>query len=115
MNEKQMKNLKKLDDFSKYPVNWNGYGAPTISCDLIAKMKGLALLLNYQPDIFPTARRSIQFEYEKEDGSYLEFELFNDKLQMYSINSVGTESTSLLDFDAKAINEEINKFYGCSI
>lgn len=44
-----------------------------------------------QPDIFPTFRDSVQFEYEEPDGEYLEFEVFEDKIGVFSITSNGKE------------------------
>ncbi|MDF1495230.1 hypothetical protein [Caproiciproducens sp. CPB-2] len=112
-DEKMSENLKRLDAFSKFETNWNGHGAAPIPMNVIAKMKGLVLTLAHQPDIFPTACDSIQFEYEKDDGSYLEFELFEDKLQVFSMDSKGTENTSYVNFDAQEINKVVNNFYGC--
>lgn len=39
------------------------------------------------PDIFFTFRDSVQFEYEKSNGAYLEFEVFEDKIGVFSISS----------------------------
>ncbi|KJE25644.1 hypothetical protein LG52_3208 [Geobacillus kaustophilus] len=36
-----------------------------------------------QPKLFPTARDSIQLEFEKENGDYLEFELFENKIDVF--------------------------------
>ena len=98
---------------AKLPDNWNGNGAESIPLSLISKMRGLVLTLSHQPDIFPTACNSIQFEYEKEDGSYLEFELFEEQLKLFAIDRVGAESTRLLTFDAQEINKVVDNFYGC--
>ncbi len=46
-------------------------------------------MLPILPDIFPTFRDSIQFEYEKSDGEYLEFEVFEDKIGVFSLSSDG--------------------------
>lgn len=43
------------------------------------------------PDIFPTFRDSVQFEYEKSNGEYLEFEIFEDKIGVFCIADDGKE------------------------
>lgn len=116
MSEKKMKNLEKLDSFNSYEVNWNGNNASPISKELISMMKGLVITLSYQPEIFPTACDSIQFEYEKDDGAYLEFELFENKIiRIYSVDSKGLEEESRIAFDSGVINEVVNKFYGIKL
>ena len=57
--------------------NWNLYGAKHFSIDLIDFVKKLVDKLDSQPDIYPTARDSIQLEYEKSGKYYLEFEIFS--------------------------------------
>lgn len=44
-------------------------------------------MLPILPDIFLTFRDSVQFEYEKPDGEYLEFEVFEDKIGVFSITA----------------------------
>ena len=44
-------------------------------------------LLKFQPNIFPTGRQSIQFEYEKANGNYLEIEIFEGNITSFSIIS----------------------------
>lgn len=114
MQEMKINNLKKLDSFLLYKENWNGYGALPLSEKLISKMRGIIFALNYQPEVFPTACDSIQFEYEKEDGEYLEFELYdNGIIKTFKMDKYGNESTEEYDFDFSKVNEEISKFYEC--
>lgn len=42
-------------------------------------MKDVLAGLDVEPDVFPTARDSIQLEYENSSEDYLEFEVFPDK------------------------------------
>ena len=74
-------------------------------------MKYLVLRLNIQPEIFPTARGSIQFEYEKETGEYLEFELFDTKLKVLTMGSDGNNYSCYMDIDIEEINKVIDEFY----
>ena len=41
--------------------------------------------LDYQPEVFPTARRTIQMEYELDDNSYLEFEVYSDYIAVMEV------------------------------
>ena len=72
--------LKTIKDISKLEFDWNGYGANPINKKAIKLSKDIIMILDVQPDIFPTARQSIQMEYRTENGSYLEFEIFEDKI-----------------------------------
>lgn len=74
------RNVVTLDSFLKLERDWNGYDGEKFDSNLILKCKKILDTLSYQPDIFPTARGSVQFEYELEDKSYLEFEIYMDKV-----------------------------------
>jgi hypothetical protein len=76
---------ERLTDFSRLPNNWNGYGAQSFSPQIIDKAKNILNNLTISPDIFATGRNSIQFEYEKDNGDYLEFEVFQDRIKYFSI------------------------------
>ena len=41
--------------------------------------------LKDQPFIAPTARDSIQMEFEKENGDYFEIEIFANRISVYSV------------------------------
>lgn len=79
--QRRQYNIEKLLSFEQLQDNWNGYGAKSFSRQLIQKC--LLIIKNdkliYQPDIFPTGRQSVQFEYEN-DESYLEFEIFESSI-----------------------------------
>ena len=111
MNNIIKENLEKIQDISELKDDWNGNGASAVKDTLIQKMKYLVLRLNIQPEIFPTARGSIQFEYEKETGEYLEFELFDTRLKVFTMDSDGNDYSYDMDTDIDKINEVINKFY----
>lgn len=76
---------------------------------LLNAMKVLKML-PILPDIFPTFRDSIQFEYEKSNGEYLEFEVFEDKIGVFSLSSDGREKELRITFGDKkerTLNERI--------
>lgn len=73
-----------LDDISGLENNWNDHGAKCFSRQLVEKCRTIVNDLVAEPFVCPTACGSIQFEYEKEDGDYLEFEVFEDRIEVYS-------------------------------
>lgn len=76
-------NLGKILDISKLEDDWNGYGAKKISNKVINLASCIVQKLSYQPsNIYPVATNSIQFEYELNDKSYLEFVIFEDKVSL---------------------------------
>lgn len=77
--KKKINNINTVLDFKKLPSNWNGNGAEQFSDKVVdSALKVLnSPLLKYQPDVFPTGRKSIQLEYEKSNGHYLEIEIFD--------------------------------------
>ncbi|WP_338226481.1 hypothetical protein [Algoriphagus confluentis] len=89
-------NLEKLEEFKKLEFNWNGNNAEPFSDALIEKAKSVLFSLRVQPEVFPTARKSIQFEYEKENGDYLEFEIFENSVSCLEIIS-GNEKECQID------------------
>lgn len=93
---KKQKNIYKLESFLKLKENWNDYGARPFNQELIDKCIALisSLNVNYQPDIFPTGMSTIQFEYEKPDGNYLEIEIASDKIGFLRVDSLGNEYES---------------------
>lgn len=89
-----LKNLQTLRTIKQLPVDWNGKGSVTFSEALIQKVFTIVRELQFQPDIFPTGRNSIQLEFEI-GGDYLEFEIFEEKI------------IGLIQFDGKDEEREI--------
>lgn len=86
-SEKLKKNIDLINNLKEMPDNWNGYGANKLSDSVINSALSAIYFLDVQPDVFPTGRNSIQFEYEKSNGDYLEFEIFSDHITMLKIIS----------------------------
>lgn len=102
-------NTKILDSILKLEKDWNDNNADPFSKILINKCKLIIEDLTVQPDIFPTANDSIQMEYEKDNGSYLEFEIFDNRIEVFCIDSFGNEREFLAD-GVEQMNLEIKKF-----
>ena len=104
-------NLYKLSQISSLDENWDENGAPAFSQALIDNIRNMLPLLTHQPEIFPLSNGSIQIEYEKDDGSYLEFEINNDFLiKEFSIDCNNNENTKEYTFDINTINNIIDNF-----
>lgn len=113
-DDKLVKNLEKLSYIATFKENWNGYAAVPLSKLLINEVRNILLNLSEQPDLFPTARGSIQIEYELKDKSYLEFEIFEDKIVVMQILQENYDNAQFWDLscnDIEQINEIINKFF----
>ena len=114
MNETKIKNLLRLQDISKFGDDWNGYGANSFDKNLIDSVENIIENVHVQPGIYPTGCNSIQLEYELEDESYLEFEVFKDKILCMRIpqrNYNKSEHEVIQPTDIKRINEIIDNFY----
>ncbi|MGY6521948.1 MAG: hypothetical protein ACXIUD_09485 [Mongoliitalea sp.] len=96
-----LKNLQTLRSIKQLPVDWNGKGSVTFSEALIQKVFTIVRELQFQPDIFPTGRNSIQLEFEIGDD-YLEFEIFEDKI-------IGLIQFNGKDEEREILEEEIFK------
>lgn len=111
LSDTKQKNINTILSFKKFASNWNGNGAEPFSENIIQRAFDFinSPELKFQPNVFPTARQSIQFEYEKSNGDYLEIEIFEDKYSAYSeIDNRETEYASI------SFNESIklvNEFY----
>ena len=113
INEEKTENFKKLEAIALLPDDWNANGAKSFSENLITKMRSLLLLLEIQPEIFPTACASLQMEYDKVDGSHMEIELTEDEsAEVFMVDHVGKESSKRVRAHAEDINRVVRDFYG---
>lgn len=109
----------RLDKIAELKDGWNGYGgAKTFSKELVEYCCEIVNELATEPFIAglfiaPTACGSIQFEYEKENDDYLEFEIFEDRIKMYSNIKEKGEIEETWDGDdcINQIKKAVEKFY----
>lgn len=114
MSADKAKSLARLLEIEQLQDNWNGNGANCFSESILLFARKIVMSSLIQPAIFPTARDSIQFEYENESGDYLELELFeNERVKMFSFDHKGKALTEEINFDS--INKVVSKFYGRNI
>jgi hypothetical protein len=85
---RRLDNVLRIRSFGDLKRGWNGYDGLPFERELLERCVHFLYqseLLCRQPDIFPTGRGSIQFEYERADGRYLEIEIFsNGKQSVYA-------------------------------
>lgn len=109
---KLVDNMNKLNLFLNFEQNWNGNGADPFSTTLINRVGNILNHLRHQPQVFPTANDSIQLEYEKENGEYLEFEIFeNGNIHMLKVDSDDREYEED-NVDLNTIIGLVGDFYG---
>lgn len=101
-------NLKILNSFKRLENGWDGEKAPAIDVNIIEQVETVIKSIEYQPDIFPTARNSVQIEFEKSDESYLEFEFFMDKVVCYIENDEGGREDEV---DLTQVKNIVSDFY----
>ena len=107
-------NLDKLERIATLGHNWNGYGAEPLSAKLILQARNLLYELYIQPEIFPTAAGTIQLEYEKDNGDYLEFQLNkNGRCECFRTFG-GNEEYFYVPEIPETINDIVEDFYGRS-
>lgn len=107
LSMKSMDNLKKLNKIAGLKDDWNLHGASSFSESLIEVCRNMLLILNRQPDIFPTANDSIQFEFVNNDD-YLEVEIFDDLscIEYYmKKNGKEIENTTFVQDVVKVVNQ----------
>lgn len=115
VNKDAVINAKKLEEIGKLPYDWNGYRARPFNTALIDKCEKIISVLNHQPQIYPTGRQSIQFQYELEDRSYLEFEIFEEKTMCLYVPKriyANAEEIKIVDSEVVRIKEIVEDFYG---
>ena len=111
-DRKQQYNLTKLQRIAQLKDNWDGYGAEHFSEQLINHANSLIRRLYIQPEIFPIADGSLQIEYEKDNGDYLEFQFTgNGSCEGFMLKN-GSEKYFHSQDNYRSINAHVEDFYG---
>ena len=102
-------NTERLNLMSNFKDNWDGQGAVPFSKEVIEKAKKLIETLQFrQPTVVPTTYGSVQIEFEKSNGDYLQINVFNDDYSIfysYTDGDNGEKRGSEIE-----VNEAINNF-----
>lgn len=112
----KMKNIEKLNLIANFEENWNGYNAPKFDSALIDKAKEFIQQISFQPEVFPIPGGAIQFEYNKDNGEYLELEISLDTIvSVFQIKESGEEREYEIKSYIHEINKIVEEFYGSRI
>jgi hypothetical protein len=98
-----------LDKISLLKNNWDGYDATAVPIQIINLCKDMADKFKYTPEIYPTCRATIQFEFDNGDN-YLELEIFTDHYEAL-ISCDGDEKEESGEIDLDKINKLIEMIY----
>ena len=110
----QLTNMDRLSYIEQLPDDWNGYGGRRIDPQVIEKCREIIKGICIQPVVFPTGRRTIQLQYELKDKSYLEFEIYTDKIVCMQVpQRVYTNAVfeTFIEININKINQIVKEFY----
>ena len=108
------RNQIKLKAISELPDNWDWYEAAPLAHSLIMDANAFLPKFLKQPEIFPTADGTIQMEYEKDNGDYLEIQFADNSMCEVYISQNQSEKYFTINRTPKDINELVSKFYECT-
>lgn len=83
--EKLIANKQKLNFFRNLRLNWNHYEGEPIKESVIERVEKIISDLEYQPQIFPTGRGTIQIEKYIDEDNFVEIEIFEDEIFAYQM------------------------------
>lgn len=102
-------NKQRLESFKALSNNWNGYQGQPIHEGIIEYVNNILSELEYQPQIFPTGRGTLQLERYFDEDNFYEIEAFENEAYVY-ISKNGVESEK--EISHEDITKVINEFYG---
>lgn len=102
------RNLDRLENIAQLEDDWDGYGAKSFSTTVIATVRNIISYLKEQPEIFPTGRGSVQLEYHMPDYSYLELEVFDDKVVVMQILNSDYDNAQFWELPSNEITKILN-------
>ena len=100
-------NLQKLDLFANLKPGWDGHNAPSIPSEVIRKTRELIGELSQQPELFPTALKTIQLEYNNSQNDHMSD---SSTAQLFIVAQSGDEAIETIPFDVHSISERISQF-----
>lgn len=101
-------NIAKLHAFKKLDSTVAFFAA-----QFLASIECILKELPFQPEIFPTYQGTVQLEYEKESGKYLEIEITPENaMSIFKISDTGEETEeNCKKTDINTIIREVNAFF----
>ena len=106
-------NLDRLAVFSEFKYGWNGNDAEPFSAELICKVQNILNKINIQPEIFPSAAGTIDFEFTNSRKDFMSIDIGTaDTAEVFIVLYNGQELSEYINCDYTTINERIKYFYG---
>ena len=106
-------NHRKMAMIGNRKDGWNGNGAEAFPEALISKIDAIIDELIIQPEVFPTALGSIQFEYDNSRRDHMEIEIGDSETaEIFLVMYNGEEVFESISATAEAINKKVGEFYG---
>lgn len=80
-------NMQKINSFTKLKKNWNGYNGEEIDKNVVDIAKELITKIEFQPQVFPTGRGTIQIEKYFDDNNFFELEISVSEICLYKVKN----------------------------
>lgn len=103
-------NLKRLNDILSLEADWNGYGGSPISSTIVDAATEIVKQLQVQPEIFPTGRATVQIEYNSDDRSYFEAELYENAAGILVVPYHNMSKAETKNVPIETVVEEVKAF-----
>lgn len=112
-DEEKLKTYSKLEDIAALENNWNENGAKPFPKTFINKLSDVLMNMDIQPEVFPTALGTIQLEYDKDDGDYLEIEVKESfEAEVYRLDPEDNETFDRILISQETLGKVVEEFYG---
>ena len=108
--EWKQKLYDRIDSFEKLEENWDGYGGYPLSARVLKRARKFVKNLDYPLQVFPTGRNSVQFETERDNGNYIEFELFGDRMTLFMHHDDLENEVYEKAFPRKMVNKMLESY-----
>ena len=104
-------NIELFESLNNLKENWNGYKGRSFDEKIIQRFLSIIKLLEIQPKISPTVRKTLVLTYEKDKDEKLSFEVFEDRIDCAYLNIKDFSKCCIKQISESELNQEINKFY----
>ena len=105
-------NIEQLREIANLKDNWDGEGGLSFGKGFIQEVIDLVSTMQLQPDIAPTGRGSIDFEYgsRKKGHKYLGLEIFEKDRRVLAYSKDETDRSTHEEIGMEDINSRVNEF-----
>lgn len=105
--------LERIQSYTVLESNWDGEHAPPPSLIACSRAYIVVSTVVVVPDVFPTARESVQLEYINGERE-LEVEVYQDHFSYLIMDDCGKSYTEYEETDILRVIEVMDKFMGAN-